>query len=228
MRLCHDISEIINAVFAAAVLITTTPTPTMLAMELGDPIHHILHRYSAAINLWPRTMVYKVYSGPLSGRHLLQYAIRKHSMWIPLAPFHHHPHDIQEEITRLNLDRQRRRDHVLWARIHAAALELGLMENSWLAETLANDSMWENDEVEWVSGCVLLKGLVRSGKVPTDSSSLSWGELMHRYQSKWKEVRDEGRQALMAVSLDTMAVLRLFFPTFSFLCRKHFWTFVKH
>ncbi|GJJ14840.1 hypothetical protein Clacol_009108 [Clathrus columnatus] len=200
MQLCPEIPEIINAMFASAVLITTTST--MAAIELGgDPIHHVLHRYSAAINQWPRTMEYKVYSGPLSGRHLLHYAIRKHAMWIPLVPFHHHPHDIQEEIARINLDRQRRRDHVLWARIHAAALELGLMENSWLAETLANDAMWEDDEVEWVSGCVLLKGLVRSGKVPMDSSSLSWGELMHRYQAKWKEVRDEGRQALMAETL---------------------------
>lgn len=213
MQLCPETPDIINAMFASAVLITTTPT--MVSMDLGgDPIHHILRRYSAGINLWPRTMVYKVYSGPILGRHLLHYAIRKHSVWIPLTPFHHHhhPHDIQEEITRLNLDRQRRRDHVLWARIHAAALELGLMENSWLAETLANDSMWEEDEVEWISGCVLLKGLVRSGKVPTDASSLSWGELMHRYQSKWKEVRDEGRQALMAVSSQRPTVIFLVRP----------------
>jgi hypothetical protein len=74
------------------------------------------------------------------------------------------------------------------------------VENSWLAETLANDAMWEEDEVEWVSGCVLLKGLVRAGKVPTDAGTGNWADLMHRYQSKWKEVRDEGRQALMAVS----------------------------
>ena len=123
-------------------------------------------------------------------------------MWSPSTHHpHHHHHDMQEELARINLDRQRRRDHVLWARIHAASLELGLVENSWLAETLANDSMWEEDEVEWVSGCVLLKGLVRANKMPTDAGTGNWGELMHRYQSKWKEVRDEGRQTLMAVSI---------------------------
>ena len=194
MQLCPDIPDVISAVFAAAILVTTSSPP-----DLVDPLQHVLHRYSSAINLWPRTMAFKAYTGPLSGRHLLHHAIRKNAMWIPLAPFPHHPHDMQEELTRLTLDRQRKRDHVLWARIHAASLELGLVENSWLAETLANDAMWEEDEVEWVSGCVLLKGLVRAGKVPTDAGTGSWAELMHRYQSKWKEVRDEGRQALMAV-----------------------------
>ena len=194
MQLCPDIPDIISAVFAAAILVTTSSPP-----DLVDPLQHVLHRYSSAINLWPRTMAYKAYTGPLSGRHLLHHAIRKNAMWLPLAPFPHHPHDMQEELTRLTLDRQRKRDHVLWARIHAASLELGLVENSWLAETLANDAMWEEDEVEWVSGCVLLKGLVRAGKVPTDAGTGNWPELMHRYQTKWKEVRDEGRQALMAV-----------------------------
>lgn len=194
MQLCPDIPDVISAVFAAAILVTTSSPP-----DLVDPLQHILHRYSSAINLWPRTMAFKAYTGPLSGRHLLHHAIRKNAMWIPLAPFPHHPHDMQEELTRLTVDRQRKRDHVLWARIHAASLELGLVENSWLAETLANDAMWEDDEVEWVSGCVLLKGLVRAGKVPTDAGTGNWAELMHRYQSKWKEVRDEGRQTLMAV-----------------------------
>lgn len=201
MQLCPNIAEIITAVFAAVVLVTSSPEP-----ELGDPIRHIMHCYSSAINLWPRTMNFKAFNGPLSGRHLLHYAIRKNATWIPLAPFPHHPHDMQEELTRITLDRQRKRDHVLWARIHAASLELGLVENTWLAETLANDAMWEADEVEWVSGCVLLKGLVRAGKVPTDAGTGNWADLMHRYQSKWKEVRDEGRQALMAVSCSHSAI----------------------
>ncbi|KAF8586835.1 hypothetical protein K439DRAFT_1631277 [Ramaria rubella] len=195
MQLCPDIPDIMAAVFAAAVLLTTSQS------DFVDPLQHIMHRYSSAIALWPRTMAFKAFTGPLSGRHLLHHAIRKHAMWIPLAPFPHHPHDMQEELTRLTLDRQRKRDHVLWARIHAASLELGLVEHTWLAETIANDAMWEEEEVEWVGGCVLLKGLVRAGKVPTTAGTGNWAELMHRYQSKWKDVRDEGRQALMAETL---------------------------
>ncbi|KIJ38977.1 hypothetical protein M422DRAFT_781270 [Sphaerobolus stellatus SS14] len=194
MQICPNIPDIMNAVFAAAILLTSTATS-----DMGDPLHHLMHRYSSAINLWPRTMAYRAYTGVHSGRYLLHYSIRKNATWIPSNPIHHHHHDMQEELNRINLDRQRRRDHVLWARIHAASLELGLVENTWLAETLANDAMWEEDEVEWVSGCVLLKGLVRAGKMPEIGST--WTDLMHRYQSKWKEVRDEGRQALMAETL---------------------------
>jgi hypothetical protein len=183
--------------FAAAVLVTTSSAGNLGGG--GDPLNHILHRYYTAANLWPRNMAFRSYTGSMAARHLLYITFRKQAVWTPVTPFTHHSHDMQEEITRVSLDRQRRRDYVLWARIHAAALEVSL-ENSSLAETLANDGMWEEDEVEWVAGCVLLKGLVRAGKVPMSSTTLGWADLMHSYQSKWKEVKDEGRQTLMAVS----------------------------
>jgi len=200
MQICANMPDIIHGMFAAAVVLTTTSAAADLG--LSDPLYHLLHRYHSGINLWPSRVAYKSFVGATAGRHLLQHAIRKNALWIPSTPpLHHHHLGMEEELARLNMDRQRRRDHLLWARIHAAAVEMGLQENSWLAESLANDLMWENDEVEWVCGCVLLRGLIRAGKMPTDSLTMSWTELMHRYQDKWKEVRDEGRQTLMAETL---------------------------
>jgi len=195
-QLGEDLSHMMTGLLHAAIAVTSSSGGPGV-----DPLHHIMHRYYAAGELLPRTMTYRSYSGAMAARHLLHTTFRKQSVWTPVTPFAHHSHDMQEQINRVNLDRHRRQHHILWARLHAAALEIQLLDNSSLAEALANDGMWEEDEVEWVAGCVLLKGLVRAGKVPMSSSTLSWADLMHSYQNKWKEVRDEGRQTLMAETL---------------------------
>lgn len=97
---------------------------------------------------------------------------------------------LTEEMQRITAERQRRKDHIQWARIHAAALEVGLVgapasssslqipgggtgtdstqsygryiSERAFSEMVARDAVWEEDEAEWVAGLYVLRGLIRS------------------------------------------------------------------
>ncbi|KAH6918134.1 hypothetical protein BKA70DRAFT_1366497 [Coprinopsis sp. MPI-PUGE-AT-0042] len=99
---------------------------------------------------------------------------------------------LSEDMQRIAAERQRRKDHIQWARIHAAALEVGLVgtpaatslqiqssngaagggdstqsygryiAERAFSEMVARDAVWEEDEAEWVAGLYVLRGLIRS------------------------------------------------------------------
>lgn len=135
------------------------------------------------------------------------------------------------------MDRQRRKDYVQWAQIHAAAIELGIVGGAnggvgvsvgangsttyhhrpaqelaysvppppppssattdTFSEMMARDAVWEADEVEWVSGIIVLRAIIRTGGIGRKSE---WEQLLGAYERRWKEIKDEARQALVTVS----------------------------
>lgn len=111
---------------------------------------------------------------------------------------------------RIAADRQRRKDHVQWAQIHAAALELGMLSaasntseigyvvpsGQLFSEMMARDAVWEADEVEWVAGIIVLRALIRVGPV---NRKAEYEQLLGAYERRWKEIKDEARQALVTV-----------------------------
>lgn len=114
---------------------------------------------------------------------------------------------------RIAGDRQRRKDHIQWARIHAAALELGMLgmgyagdtDNSGYAyamgrafsEMMARDAVWEADEVEWVAGICVLRAVIRTAMRGDRRQRDEYDELLRTYERRWKEIKDEARQALV-------------------------------
>jgi hypothetical protein len=118
---------------------------------------------------------------------------------------------------RIASDRQRRKDHIQWARIHAAALELGMLgmghagdsDNSGYAyamgrafsEMMARDAVWESDEVEWVAGICVLRAVIRTAMRGDRRQRDEYDELLRTYEGRWKEIKDEARQALVTVSI---------------------------
>jgi hypothetical protein len=112
---------------------------------------------------------------------------------------------------RIATDRQRRKDYIQWARIHAAALELGILDRSLrpFSEMMARDSVWEPDEVEWVAGICVLRALIRTATRGDRRQKDNYMELLKKYEGRWKEIRDEGRQEFVTVSLLNIYVTRL-------------------
>lgn len=115
---------------------------------------------------------------------------------------------------RIASDRQRRKDHIQWARIHAAALELGILnmgradaDNTAYAyamsrafsEMMARDAVWECDEVEWVAGIYVLRAVIRTAIRGDRRQRDEYDELLRTYERRWKEIKDEARQALVTV-----------------------------
>lgn len=113
---------------------------------------------------------------------------------------------------RIANDRQRRKDHIQWARIHAAALELGILnmgradaDNTAYAyamsrafsEMMARDAVWECDEVEWVAGIYVLRAVIRTAIRGDRRQRDEYDELLRTYERRWKEIKDEARQALV-------------------------------
>jgi len=114
---------------------------------------------------------------------------------------------------RIASDRQRRKDYIQWARVHAAALELGMLgmghcgdpESRGYAyavgrsfsEMVARDSVWEHDEVEWVAGICVLRAVIRTGMRGDRRQRDVYDELLRTYEGRWKEIKDEARQALV-------------------------------
>lgn len=111
---------------------------------------------------------------------------------------------MSDEMERIATDRQKRKDHIQWAQIHGAALELGLLglQNDYagtaesLSELMARDAVWEGDEVEWVAGIFVLRSIIRTG---TLARKCEYEQLLSTYEGRWKEIKDEARQALVTV-----------------------------
>lgn len=153
---------------------------------------------------------------------------------------------LSDEMERIKVDRQRRKDHVQWAQIHAAAIELGIVGSAsggaspavgvgvtvgangnttyhhrpaqelgygvpppppplpppppsadTFSEMMARDSVWEADEVEWVAGIIVLRAIIRTSGMGRKGE---WEQLLGAYERRWKEIKDEARQALVTVS----------------------------
>ncbi|KAF9051991.1 hypothetical protein BJ165DRAFT_1384769 [Panaeolus papilionaceus] len=187
-----------------------------------DPIHY-LRRFLDASTYFPHTIVHAGVSGPLAGARALQMQIRKYSIWTPggagaslgsTTTGVSSTSSISDEMARIALDRKRRKDHIQWARIHAAALELNMLglgrasdsDNTGYAyamgrafsEMIARDAVWEDDEVEWVAGIVVLRSVIRTAVRGDRRTRDEYDELVRRYEGRWKEIRDEARQVWVA------------------------------
>ncbi|KAJ2919804.1 hypothetical protein MD484_g550, partial [Candolleomyces efflorescens] len=119
---------------------------------------------------------------------------------------------LSEDMQRIANERQRRKDHIQWARIHAASLELGLMNNLGRAtegdgyststgrafsEMVARDAVWESDEAEWVAGIFVLRAVIRTASRGDRRQREEYNEMLMQYESRWKEIKDEMRQTMV-------------------------------
>ena len=206
-----------------------------------------LRRFLDASTYFPPSIVHAGIGGPLAGPRAIQMQIRKYSTWMPTAPSRitmnsqqqqqqqqqrstpqtssssTAPNSISDEMQRIATDRQRRKDHIQWARIHGAALELGMLamgrvgeaDNSGYAyamgrafsEMMARDAVWESDEVEWVAGICVLRAVIRTAMRGDRRQRDEYDDLLRTYEGRWKEIKDEARQALVTVSLSFFSSL---------------------
>ena len=174
----------------------------------------LLRRFIEVCAHFPPTIVHANVEGPLSGPRALQMAIRKTSVWTPIG-FNPNAPSLQlsmtHEMERIAQDRQRRKDYIQWAKVHAAALELGMLgvngdsngqfvSGRSFSEVMARDSVWQDDEVEWCAGICVLRAIIRTGLRGGPGQRREYEELLQTYESRWKEIKDEARQALVTVS----------------------------
>lgn len=195
------LNPIIDSLFAAVTSSLNVPSASRTASN-HDTIITILRRFADACSYFPATLVHAGVSGSGAGHRALQMAIRRSSVWCPMsAPA---STSMTDEMERIATDRQKRKDHIQWAQIHGAALELGLfgfrgdysdMDGS-LSELMAHDAVWEEDEVEWVAGVFVLRSLIRKGSL---ARKREYEQLLSTYEGRWKEIKDEARQALVTV-----------------------------
>lgn len=122
-----------------------------------------------------------------------------------------------DEMERIAFDRQRRRDYIQWARVHAAAIELGmlgvngdsdsqLVSGRSFSEVMARDSVWQDDEVEWCAGIYILRAIIRTGLRGGTGRKQEYEELLRDYEGRWKEIKDEARQALVTVGFFSLCL----------------------
>lgn len=135
---------------------------------------------------------------------------------------------IHDQMHRTSVDRFRRKEYFIWAMIHSASYEVGLLgptKNSMelgyphdqvddddgsmkLAESVAKDGFWETDESDWVSGALLFRAVVRrTVEDPTMSvmnMKQEWEELVRAYEARWKDMRDESRQQALEDALNVI------------------------
>ncbi|RXW16878.1 hypothetical protein EST38_g8973 [Candolleomyces aberdarensis] len=117
---------------------------------------------------------------------------------------------LSEEMHRIANERQRRKDHIQWARIHAASLELGLMNSLGrmsegdgystgraFSEMVARDAVWETDEAEWVAGIFVLLAVIRTATRGDRRQREEYNEMLMHYEGRWKEIKDEVRQTMV-------------------------------
>ena len=190
--------------------------------------HDYLRRYLGASTYFTPSVVHAGVSGPMAGPRALQMQIRKFSIWAPYPASRSNvtlgssAMSITEEMNRIADDRQRKKDHIQWANIHAAALELGLLGmghtgesvNSGYAyamgraysEMVARDAVWESDEVEWVAGICVLRAIIRTAMRGDRSQRDQYDQLLKTYEERWKEIRDEARQAFVTVSVRSISI----------------------
>ena len=67
------------------------------------------------------------------------------------------------------------------------------------SEVMARDSVWQDDEVEWCAGICVLRAIIRTGLRGGPGQRREYEELLQTYESRWKEIKDEARQALVTV-----------------------------
>ncbi|KAJ3569184.1 hypothetical protein NP233_g5227 [Leucocoprinus birnbaumii] len=66
------------------------------------------------------------------------------------------------------------------------------------SEMMARDAVWESDEVEWVAGICVLRAVIRTAMRGDRRQRDEYDELLRTYEGRWKEIKDEARQALVA------------------------------
>ncbi|KAJ7071981.1 hypothetical protein C8F01DRAFT_972692 [Mycena amicta] len=220
-----------------------------------------LTRFLAAAQHFPGGITHAGAVGPMAGARALHMQIRKTAKWLPssMSASASGTSTMSAELQRITLDRARRKDHILWARIHASALDLGAFtfgyelqqqqqsslssslsshstlsalsshtshghshiphdiftESRVFSELFAVDAVWEDDEVEWVAGALVLQALIRSYHIYIHTMAQGHGariqhirdkrrkyeDLLGRYEERWKEMKDETRQGIVTVSL---------------------------
>ncbi|KAG6861384.1 hypothetical protein C0995_000790 [Termitomyces sp. Mi166 len=183
-----------------------------------------LRRYYEASTYFTTSVVHAGVSGPLAGPRAIQMQVRKFSTWVPNATTKQDRQlpvlssasassSMSDEMQRIASDRQRRKDHIQWANIHAAALELGMLgmghagdaDNSGYAyamgrafsEMVARDAVWESDEVEWVAGICVLRAVIRTAMRGDRRQRDEYDELLRTYEKRWREIKDEARQSFV-------------------------------
>lgn len=181
----------------------------------NDPSYQFLHRFAETCTYFPTSILHANVAGSLAGPRAVQMAIRKASVWMPLGILHPSSPAAQgsmsHEMERMNFDRQRRKDYIQWARVHAAAIELGMvgvnvdpnsnghtLSGRSFSEGMARDSVWQEDEAEWCAGMFVLRAIIRAGIRSGSGSRGEYEELLRIYESRWKEIKDDTRQALFA------------------------------
>ena len=206
------LTTVIDALFEA-ISITQSSQTTSKPYPAGDPSYQLLHRFIEISSYFPPTLVHAHASGPLAGPRALQMTIRKTSVWMPIGfnPDTPSPQlSMVDEMERIAFDRQRRKDYIQWARVHAAAMELGMLSvngdsNNQLvsgrsfSEVMAKDSVWQDDEVEWCAGIFILRAIIRTGLRGGPGQMQEYEEILRVYEGRWKEIKDEARQALVTV-----------------------------
>ena len=200
-----------------------------------DPLPY-LKIFLDASHYFSSNMMHAGISGPFAGPRALQMQIRKNAVWTPSSlrtgnsigtpmtrnspQSHSGPSttsSLSDEMQRIAIDRQRRKDHIQWARIHAAALELNMLsigqtnevDNGGYAyaigrafsEMTARDAVWEADEVEWVAGICVLRAVIRTAILGDRRQRDEYDGLLRTYESRWKEIKDEARQTLVMVGI---------------------------
>ncbi|KAJ7693378.1 hypothetical protein B0H17DRAFT_500673 [Mycena rosella] len=200
------------------------------------PPNPCLTRFLGAANYFSPAVMHAGVSGPLAGARALQMQIRKSSKWIPTSIAYPRPtqpsaspstssmsssaSSMSHELHRITLDRARRKDHIQWARIHAAAIEVGVFtfgyglrdsaderngydygEGRLFSNLVAHDALWEDDEVEWVAGVLVLQALIRTSMRGDTGQRRRYEDLLINYEERWKEMKDETRQALVTEAL---------------------------
>ncbi|EGO03748.1 hypothetical protein SERLA73DRAFT_83873 [Serpula lacrymans var. lacrymans S7.3] len=173
-------------------------------ISTNETIYSLLRRFLDACSYFPTSLIHAGVSGPLSGPRALQMAIRKSSVWVPSGSS---PgvSSMTDEMERIAADRQRRKEYIQWAQIHAAALELGIFAvrgNSEVgysvgqsfSDMMVRDAVWEQDEAEWVAGICVLRAIIRTSST---GQREEYEQLLRTYEGRWKEIKDEARQALV-------------------------------
>ncbi|KAF7980566.1 hypothetical protein HWV62_37731 [Athelia sp. TMB] len=209
------LSPVVDALFEAiSIAQSSRPQHTGGDHTSNDPSYQLLRRFAEACAYFPPSIIHANIAGSMAGPRAMQMAIRKASVWQPLgslmATSAASQGSMSHEMERMNFDRQRRKDYIQWARVHAAAIELGMLGISVdpnpsqmfsgrsFSEGMARDSVWQEDEVEWCAGIFVLRAIIRMGIRSGSGSRGEYEELLRIYESRWKEIKDETRQALFA------------------------------
>jgi hypothetical protein len=217
VSLMKPLSPLITALFDAALLIDTNPL-TMIPNHHGAPdLRSLVLRFGEICRAMPYRIVHGGAVGPEAGSRALQMQLRRSSVWTAhLDSVHSSTTSLSDEMARINTDRQRRKHYILWAKLHAVALELGLLSpgrgvhategpasavTDKFSECMVHDLAYESDEVEWVAGTLILRGIVLSASRSQDSTKSRFEELIKVYEERLKEVKDEIRQNMMIEAL---------------------------